>query len=141
MKGQIVSEVEGVDASNFRRFRLKARLKKLYPLLVFHTPKIRNRSEMVYPENLSSGTLVDEHISSTDFDSDDADSEMEWEEEIVDQGNKSSDDPCFNDVQILDNASLLLRTKIKNEQVFYLNGLLVLQISLMETERKLSALF
>ena len=87
---------------------------------------------MVYPENLSSGALVDEHMSSMDFDSDYADSEMEWEEEIVDQGNKSSDDPCFNDVQILDNASLLLSTKIKNDLVFDLNGLLLLQISLMD---------
>ena len=116
----IVGQVEGVDASNFRRFRLKARLKKLYPQLVFHTPKIRNRSEMVYPEDLSSGDLVDEHMSSMDFDldGDDTDSEMEWEEENVDQGNKSSNDPCFNDVQILYNASLLLRTKIKSSPVF-----------------------
>ena len=86
---------------------------------------------MVYPENLSSGNLVDEHMSSMDFDGDDTDSEMEWEEENVDQGNKPSDDPCFNDVQILYNvALLLLRTKIKNDPVFDLNGLLVLQISL-----------
>ena len=40
----------------------EARLKKLYPQLVFHTPKIRNRSEMVYPENLSAGNLADEHM-------------------------------------------------------------------------------
>ena len=59
---------------------------------------------MVYPENLSSGNLVDEHMSSMDFDGDDTDSEMEWEEENVDQGNKPSDDPCFNDVQILYNV-------------------------------------
>ena len=50
---------------------------------MFHTSKIRNRSEMVYPENLSSGALVDEHMSSMDFDSDYADSEMEWEEELL----------------------------------------------------------
>ena len=117
---KIVIKFEGVDASNFRRFMLKARLKMLYPQLVFHTPKIRNRSEMVYPENLSSGDIVDEHMSSMEFDQDgdDTDSEMEWEEEIVDQGNRSSDDPCFNDVQILYNASLLLRTRIKNGPVF-----------------------
>ena len=59
-------------------------------------------------------------MSSMDFDldGDDTDSEMEWEEENVDQGNKSSNDPCFNDVQILYNASLLLRTKIKSSPVF-----------------------
>ena len=140
---KIVSKIEGVDASNFRRFKLQARLKKLYPQLVFHTPKIRNRSEMVYSENLSSGDLVDEHMSSMDFDQDgdDTDSEMEWEEEIVDQGNRPCDDPCFNDVQILYNASLLLRTKIKNGPIFdppwpphaadITNG----------TQRKLSVLF
>ena len=118
---KIVSKVEGVDASNSRRFRLQARLKKLYPQQqLFHTPKIRNRSEMVYSENLSSGDLVDEHMSSMDFDQDgdDTDSEMEWEEEIVDQGNRPCDDSCFNDVQILYNASLLLRTKIKNDPIF-----------------------
>ena len=81
---------------------------------------------MVYPENLSSGNLVDEHMSSMDFDGDDTDSEMEWEEENVDQGNKPSDDPCFNDVQILYNVlycfselsrggSRIFRTSVKKK--------------------------
>ena len=64
---QIVEEVEGADASNFRRFRLKERLKNSYPQLMFHTPRIRNHSEIVYAENLSAEDLIDEHMQAINF--------------------------------------------------------------------------
>ena len=117
---KIVKEVEGLDASSFRRFRLKERLQKLYPQLVFHTPKIRNQSEIVYTENLCSEDLVDEHMSNNHFDHDDEDddshqsdseNEMEWNEENV-QNVNSSNQPSFNEVQILYNASMIIRNKI-----------------------------
>ena len=85
---QIVEEVEGADASNFRRVRLKERLKNSYPQLVFHTPRIRNHSEIVYAENLSAEDLVDEHMVSNQLhhdvvdDGDDGDGGDEFENEI-----------------------------------------------------------
>ena len=47
---QTVEEEEGIDASSFRTFRLKQRLSKSYPQLVFITPKVRNNIEIL--ENL-----------------------------------------------------------------------------------------
>lgn len=118
---KIVKEVEGVDASNFRRLRLKERLVRLYPQLVFHTPKVRNQSEIVYTENLCSEDLVDDHMSNNlfyndrededDNDENDSDNEMEWNEENV-QNAESSNQLSFNEVQVLYNASMLLRNKI-----------------------------
>ena len=80
---QIVEEVEGADASNFRRFRLKERLKNSYPQLVFHTPRIRNHSEIVYAENLSAEDLMDEHMASNQFHHD-----------VVDDGNDGDCEYC-----------------------------------------------
>ena len=59
----IVKEEEDIDASGFRSFRLKDRLQKSYHQLVFFTPRMRNKSEMVYVENLSSEDILDEHMT------------------------------------------------------------------------------
>jgi hypothetical protein len=118
---KIVSQIEIVDARSFPKFRLKARLKNLYPQLVFYMPKIRNRSEIVYSESLSAGDLVNDQMSSNfDWDGDhsESDSEMEWEDENVTENKKSSNDPCFNDLQILFNASMIIKNKIKSKPVF-----------------------
>ena len=37
-----VRQVENEDASGYRTFRLKERLKDRFPQLVFHTPKVRH---------------------------------------------------------------------------------------------------
>lgn len=44
----IAKETENVDLSKYRAFKLKKRLKKSYPQLVFCMPKMRNVSEIVY---------------------------------------------------------------------------------------------
>ena len=59
----IVNKEEGLDASNYRRFRLKDRLRKSYPQLVFLKPNIRTKSEIVYVENLTSEDILDEHMT------------------------------------------------------------------------------
>ncbi len=50
----IARDTENVDASKYRAFKLKQRLIKSYPQLVFCVPKMRNVSEIVYVENLDS---------------------------------------------------------------------------------------
>ena len=47
----IAKVIENVDASKCRAFKLKQRLMKSYPQLVFCVPKMRNVSEIVYVEN------------------------------------------------------------------------------------------
>ena len=54
-------DTENVDTSKYRAFKLKQRLLKSYPQLVFCVQKMRNVSEIVYVENLDSSELVEEH--------------------------------------------------------------------------------
>ena len=56
---RIVKDLENEDASNYRTFRLKKRLQERLPQLVFHTPHVRNRSEIVYAEHTSCGNLAE----------------------------------------------------------------------------------
>lgn len=55
---------------------------------------------------------------SSNFDSNcdpsESDSEMEWEDENVVENKKTSNNLCFNDLQILFNASMLIRSKIRS---------------------------
>ena len=59
----IAKVIENVDASKCRAFKLKQRLMKSYPRLVFCVPKMRNVCEILYVENLDSSELVEEHMS------------------------------------------------------------------------------
>ena len=59
----IAKLIENVDACKYRPFKLKQRLMKIYPQLVFCVSKMRNVSEIVYVQNLDSSALVEEHMS------------------------------------------------------------------------------
>ena len=60
----IAKAIENVDASKYRAFKLKQRLMKSYPQLVFCVSKMRNVCEMIVClENLGSSELVGEHMS------------------------------------------------------------------------------
>ncbi|KAL1268455.1 hypothetical protein QQF64_033818 [Cirrhinus molitorella] len=64
----IVNKHEGLDASNYRQDKLKRRLTRDFPQLVFHSPKKRNISELVFVETLSADKLIDRlpHPSGTE---------------------------------------------------------------------------
>ena len=59
----IAKVIKNVDASKYRAFKLKQRLMKSYPQLVFCVSKMRNVCEIVYLEHLDSSELVEEHTS------------------------------------------------------------------------------
>ena len=59
----IAKVIENVDASKYRAFKLKQRLMKSYPQLVFCVSKERKVCEIVYLENLDSSELLGEHMS------------------------------------------------------------------------------
>ena len=61
-----VEQVEGVDASNYKKCRLKERLRERFPNLVFHTPKERNKSEIVFAECLSKGNVAESFLKEND---------------------------------------------------------------------------
>ena len=61
-----VEQVEGVDASNYKKCRLKERFQERFPNLVFHTPKERNKSEIVFVECLSKGNVAERFLKEND---------------------------------------------------------------------------
>ena len=77
---EIAKEKENVDASKYRAFKLKQRLRKDYPQLVFFMPKKRNVSEIVYVENLDASDLVEEPMSNA---SDESDEDMDEEDGLT----------------------------------------------------------
>ena len=66
----IVDREEKCDASNYNVYRLKMRMRKTYPQLVFHMPSRRVLGELVFSENISVGEIAEESIrkhAGTDF--------------------------------------------------------------------------
>ena len=111
----IAKDTENVDASKYRAFKLKQRLMKSYPQLVFCVPKMRNVSEIVYVENLDSSELVEEHMSTK---SENIDEDFDEESCIIDDDDLNSNteteqNSAVNELQILYNAALILRQKVQ----------------------------
>ena len=84
---RMVKRVENLDGSSYRTFRLKERLRKRFPQLVFHRPKIRNKSEIVYAECLSQSSVAESFI---DDDMGTSQSSQESESDFDDIGTKAS---------------------------------------------------
>ena len=79
-----VKQVEGADASNYRRFRLKERLREKFPQLVFHTPKRRNKSAILYAASICQGDMAEHYLSNEDSQTSQSDIETEdkvWDEQ------------------------------------------------------------
>ena len=77
-----VRKVESQDASRYATFRLRNRLKKRFPQLVFHTPKVRNTNDFVCVEDLSRESVVERLLTTkSDSQSDTSDDEEEDEDE------------------------------------------------------------
>jgi hypothetical protein len=82
------ARVENADDSNYRTFRLKERLRERFPQLVFHTPTVRNKSEIVYVECLSQGRVAESFLNE-DIGMSESDQELDAEvvdEDVVDEG-------------------------------------------------------
>ena len=58
-----VSEMQGLDASGYKACRLKEKLKTTFPQLVFFTPTVRNKSEIVYVEEISTGSAIEGQLT------------------------------------------------------------------------------
>ena len=115
---QIVQRVKGADASSFWKFRLKQRLIKSYPQLVFVTPSHRNVSEIVFTENLCAKDIVkDGEYADTSYDDgdcyDDEDDDHHHENDDI---NHSPTQSILNELQILYHASMLHKKKLATVQ-------------------------
>ena len=70
-----VRDIENEDATNYRTYRLKERLQDRYPQLVFRTPKVRNKSEILYVEDLDQGNVAESLLESKEEINDSSDEE------------------------------------------------------------------
>ena len=101
----IIKYKENQEGSKYRTSKLKRRLLKNHPQLVFHAPTRRNRSQIVFAEDLSVGTFSEQFIHEAEDESSDAD-EVEEDGPVKPfQESESAD---------LFRAALLLRNIIKD---------------------------
>ena len=103
----IAKVIENVDASICRAFKLKQRLMKSFPQLVF-----LNVSEIVYVENLDSSELVEEHMSNKSENKDEENCTIDDYNLNSDTGTEKNSD-VNNELQILYNAAMILRKRSK----------------------------
>ena len=103
------------NASKYRAFKLKQRLMKSYPQLVFCVPKMRNVSEIVYVENLDSSELVEEHMSiKSENNNEDFDGEScTIDDDDLNSNTETEGNSKVNELQILYNAALILCQKVQ----------------------------
>ena len=74
-----VGRVENLDASGCKTFRFKRRLKNTFPQLVFHSPKARSRSDIVFAKCLDTGKVAETFMPQEQF-LETSDSEEETED-------------------------------------------------------------
>lgn len=98
-----VKKEEGLDATPFRAFRLKNRLSRAYPQLVFHRPNVRTKSEIVYVESLTSLDLLDEHMT------------LKSMHEEVNDTSSYLTSVHTNELHVLYNAAMILRNIVQSK--------------------------
>ena len=109
-----VMEMENEDASHYKTIRLKRRLQDKFPQFVFHKPKRRYSSEIVFSEDVNQGTVVERALTETD---DQSDEDTDHEDEI-------------------DEANDCMAERIKNQQRMPLRDLYLVALELRENIRK-----
>ena len=109
-----VMEMENEDASHYKTIRLKRRLQDKFPQLVFHKPKRRYNSEIVFLEDVNQGTVVERALTETDGQSDE---DTDHEDNI-------------------DEANDCIAERIKNQQRMPLRDIYLVALELRENIRK-----
>ena len=84
-----VARVENLDASSYKTYRLKRRLKNTFPQLVFHSPKARSRSDIVFAKCLDTGKVAETFMLQEQL-SEASDTEEENEERNETERNATS---------------------------------------------------
>ena len=111
----IVHVLEGLDASNYKVSRLKARLQDAYPQLVFVELPRRNHGEIVFCENFISGNTFKASLSGLVESDEEDDSDFAPD---VEQSQQQTDDNALRDLYF---AALQLRKVIEKSSDFVTN--------------------
>eukprot|EP00112_Aurelia_sp_Birch-Aquarium-sp1_P021302 Seg5701.1 transcript_id=Seg5701.1/GoldUCD/mRNA.D3Y31 product="hypothetical protein" protein_id=Seg5701.1/GoldUCD/D3Y31 len=104
---EIVHEKEGLDASNYKAFRLKTRLQNAYSQLVFMNIPRRNHGEVVFCETFITGSNLKESLSDLVGPDEDDDSDFEIG---VEQNQQRHNDNALKDLYL---SALQFRPVIK----------------------------
>ena len=115
----IVQQQEGCDASNYKVHRLKIRLKKTYPQLVFYMPSRRVLGEIVFSENVSVGNVVEESICEDDYSSDNDTDLIDQEANLQSTSSVPNSDRDQFNIRILYQTAMFLHEKIKECKPYY----------------------
>lgn len=117
-----VLHVEKCDASSYRVFRLKRRLRKRYPQLVFCRPSAKNKSEIVFVEDLSQSHVIYENQMNL---ADDSSSQSETEGEDEDENTEVKENEPWDMEQTslreLYHVALALRDILSKSPKWYEN--------------------
>ncbi|CAB4036858.1 Hypothetical predicted protein [Paramuricea clavata] len=108
---------EGEEGSRYKAGNLKKRLQKSHPQLVSHAPGRRNRSTLVFAENLSAGSLA-EHLIMSEEESSDGEGCSDAEEERYCASTSTRYVEESNHVKLY-RAAFILKNIIKDVPVFH----------------------
>ena len=113
---KIVADIEGLDASSYRPHRLKARLRETYPGLLFHSTGLKNTSELVFSEHLTTDDIAEVTMDKYGDSQESQDSQEETTTEIPTTSRKMEDE---EQIRTLFHAAMMLQGKIKDCTDFY----------------------
>ncbi|XP_071956645.1 uncharacterized protein [Antedon mediterranea] len=116
---KIVKQHEGLEMINYRSDRLKERMKQDFPQLCFHKPYRKNQCEMVFTEELSTGSVLDRIKSSEEEYSTtgESSSEIEIENTIL----AIHHDISLEKVRTVFNAGTIVHNEIKDSPAMSCN--------------------
>lgn len=108
---KIVAEVENEDASDYKTIRLKERMLKVFPQLVFHNPIGKNTSAIVYSTDMEHSKIVDNVAcgeSSQTSETEDSENGAEF--------NRNHKSKPSTTLQEMYNVAFALRTELKDNK-------------------------
>ena len=108
-----VKRVQNEDAASYRTFRLKERLRKKFPQLVFHRPKVRTKSDIVYSECLSKGSVAESFIED-DVETSQSSQESDYALDSDDERHTNIHDTKTATLQEMYAVSLKLRNNLRD---------------------------
>ena len=108
-----VKRVQNEDAASYRTFRLKEKLHKKFPQLVFHRPKVRTKSDIVYSECLSKGSVAESFIED-DVETSQSSQESDYALDSDDEGHTNIHDTKTATLQEMYAVSLKLRNNLRD---------------------------
>ena len=108
-----VKRVQNEDAASYRTFRLKVILREKFPQPVFHRSNVRTKSDIVYSECLSKGSVAESFIED-DVETFQSSQESDYALDSDDEGHTNIHDPKTATLQEMYSVSLKLQNNLRD---------------------------